>query len=331
MSGSLSTYEFLERQRDQATCGEYGHVFDGESSDCVCGRVNRETIHREGARRWNGGVFLDRLIREAPDTATVYPCTDPESILIRGLKPLDEAGPDDMTWLSLSRAKLGRMIMDPVGVIVVPTGFVGYRAARCVIECDDPKSVFAEIANRLFVDSAPTFGHQIHPTAVIGPNVTLGRSVVIGPHTAIANATIGDHVTIGANCAIGLPGFGFTAKGERFPHVGKVVIGNHVQIASNVCIDRGSLGDTVLKPYAKIDNLCHIAHNCVVGEHAFIIASTVLCGGVVIGEGAWVAPNSAIREQLTIGEHAVVGLGATVVRSVDAGTTVVGNPAKVLA
>jgi UDP-3-O-[3-hydroxymyristoyl] glucosamine N-acyltransferase len=180
---------------------------------------------------------------------------------------------------------------------------------------------------------------EIHPTAQVGQYVVLGKGVVIGAGSVILHhAVIGNEVQIGRNCVvksgavIGEDGFGFerTPTGEalRLPHIGRVVIGNDVEIGSLTTVCRGTLSDTVIEDGAKIDDHVHIAHNVHIGRHAFVIACAEVSGGVRVGERAWVAPNASIRNQLTIGSDAVVGLGSVVVKNVPPGTVVAGNPAK---
>ena len=180
---------------------------------------------------------------------------------------------------------------------------------------------------------------QVHPTARIGQHVVIGKGVVIGEGSVIYHhVVIGDEVQIGRNCVIksgaviGEEGFGFerapTGEALRLPHLGKVVIGDHVEIGSLTTVCRGTLADTVIKDGAKIDDHVHIAHNVHIGRHAFVIACAEVSGGVRIGERAWIAPNASVLNQLTIGDDAVVGLGSVVVKHVPAGTVVAGNPAK---
>ena len=150
----------------------------------------------------------------------------------------------------------------------------------------------------------------------------------------MANCTIAAGVRIGCNCTIGLPGFGYEKDQAgaywRFPHLGGVRIEADVEIGSNTCIDRGSLGDTVIGRGCKIDNLVHVAHNVVLGNNAVVIANTMLGGSVTIGAGAWVAPSVTIMNQATIGAGATLGLGAVVLKDVAPGQVIVGNPGKVL-
>ena len=107
------------------------------------------------------------------------------------------------------------------------------------------------------------------------------------------------------------------------------MIGDNVEIGANTCIDRGTLGDTVIEDGAKIDNLCHIAHNVHLKKNSVIIALSMIAGSCVVEEGAWVAPCSAVREGRTVGKNSLVGLGSVVVKDVPEDTVVMGVPAKV--
>ena len=182
---------------------------------------------------------------------------------------------------------------------------------------------------------------QIHPTAIIGKHVVLGQGVVVGEGSVIAHhVVIGDEVQVGKYCVIksgaviGEEGFGFERAPDgnavRLPHLGNVVIQDHVEIGSLTTVCRGTLADTVIDVGAKIDDHVHIAHNVHIGRHAFVIACAEVSGGVKIGERAWIAPNASILNQLTIGDDAVVGLGAVVRKNVASGAVVAGNPAKPL-
>lgn len=238
-------------------------------------------------------------------------------------------------WLSRAGA---------AAVVVCEAGHIS-SAGTTSLESSTPRLDFARILALLderigFVwsDADP----EIHPTARIGQHVVLGPGVRIGAHTEVGHhVVIGAEVKIGERCkiksgaVIGEEGFGFeretTGAAVRLPHIGTVCIGNDVEIGSLTTVCRGTLSNTLLDDGAKIDDHVHIAHNIHVGEHAFVIACAEVSGGVRIGKRAWIAPSATILNQLIIGEDAVVGLGAVVVRNVEAGVTVVGNPAKPLA
>lgn len=182
---------------------------------------------------------------------------------------------------------------------------------------------------------------EIHPTAIVGQNVVLGEGVRIGAGAVIMhNVVIGREVIIGDGCivkscaVIGEDGFGFEraddGRAQRLPHIGSVVIEDGVEIGSLTTVCRGTLGDTIIRRGAKIDDHVHIAHNVDVGEDAFVIACAEVSGGVRIGRQAWIAPNASIKNQVRIGAKSIVGLGAVVIKEVDDGAVVAGNPAKPL-
>ncbi len=217
-----------------------------------------------------------------------------------------------------------------------------------IVLADAPKKAFVDCLNVFFNESAEV---KIHPLAVIHPSAKIGQGTSIGPFTAIdENVTIGDNCTIGANShiqkgtsignrvvirsnvTIGNWGFGFvkdetTGANVNFPHYGNVVIEDDVQIGSSTCVDRGALGDTIIKKGVKIDNLVHVAHNVVIGENSLIIACTMIGGSTIIGDNCWVAPAVILRNGINIGNNSTLGMGCNVTKDVPANITVTGSPA----
>jgi UDP-3-O-[3-hydroxymyristoyl] glucosamine N-acyltransferase len=218
---------------------------------------------------------------------------------------------------------------------------------RTLILVSNPRLAFIRIMQRYFAERV-RFG--IHPTAVIDeeadihPNVSIGPSSYIGrcrigENTTIygnvyiyPNVRIGKNVIIHAGTVVGAAGFGYERndKGEleNFPHVGGVVIEDNVEIGSNASIDRGTLGNTIVGQGSKIDNLCHIAHNVVIGKHCAIIAQSMIGGSTRIGDYCWIAPCACLRDGIEIGRNAVIGMGSVVTRNVGDGQVVFGAPAK---
>lgn len=196
------------------------------------------------------------------------------------------------------------------------------------------ETVWPQVDQSVSVDAQISENVSLAPGVIIGSNVIIESGVQVGPNTVIANSIIKQGVSIGANCTIGLPGFGYeqdeTGRYWRFPHVGRVVIEENVEIGSNTCVDRGSIGDTIIHTGAKIDNLVHVAHNVEIGENSMIIANTMLGGSVKIAENVWVAPSVSIMNQVSIGVSSVLGLGAVVLKDVENHAVMVGNPAKLL-
>ena len=158
---------------------------------------------------------------------------------------------------------------------------------KFLIRVDNPKLAFIRVATALFTEK-PLAG--IHPSATVDKNAVIGENVYIGPNTIVGEAkignntvisgnvyignkiTIGNNVFINAGVVIGSEGFGYSRNNEgaleKFPHFGGVIIEDDVEIGANTCIDRGTLGNTIIKKGAKIDNLVHIAHNVIVGRNS---------------------------------------------------------------
>lgn len=175
----------------------------------------------------------------------------------------------------------------------------------------------------------------IADSAVIEDGVSIGEGTIIEHNVTIhQGSVIGANTIIRANSVIGAQGFGFEKSADgswfRFPHLGRVVIGNNVEIGAlnSVCV--GALDNTIINDGVKTDNLVHIAHNCQIGKNSILTACTELSGGVVLGEGVWMGPNSSTMQKVKIDDSAVVGLGSVVTKNVESGNTVAGVPAKVI-
>lgn len=178
-------------------------------------------------------------------------------------------------------------------------------------------------------DIAPTA--IIHPTVHIGPGVTIADGVKIGPNSVITNAIIGEGTSIGACTVIGGSGFGVAVSPAGailpVPHVGRVIIGGQVRIGSNVCIDRGQLGDTKIANECQIDNLVQIAHNCVLERGCILAGRVGLSGSCHIGEGVMMGGSAGLADHVTVGAGARLAAFAGVMHDVPAGETWSGIPA----
>jgi len=216
---------------------------------------------------------------------------------------------------------------------------------KTVIEVAKPRLEFARVAQELFPVAEHPTSSGVSPSARVGDgtvigvgsvieaDAVIGRNTIIGPHVVIrARSIIGDRVRIGPGSVIGEPGFGFERDEEgrpvRLPHYGRVRIGDDVEIGANTVVDRGVFTDTTIGAGSKIDSQVLVGHNVVVQDDALVIGGAVLCGGVHVGRGAWVAPSSTIMEKVRIGADSVIGIGATVVRDVPDGNTVMGPHAR---
>jgi UDP-3-O-[3-hydroxymyristoyl] glucosamine N-acyltransferase len=174
-------------------------------------------------------------------------------------------------------------------------------------------------------------GSVIGANAVIGPGVCIGRNCRIGPGVSIVCALIGDRVTILANSAIGQAGFGVAAGPSGtvdVPQLGRVILQDDVSIGALSAVDRGAFGDTTLGQGTRIDNFCHIGHNCTVGRHVVMAAYAGVSGSVTIGDGVMFGGRVGIADHRAIGQGARIAAGAAVLGDVPAGETWAGYPAK---
>lgn len=287
---------------------------------------------------------------------------------VRRVAPLAEAGSDDLAFVSRGKA-LKQAAASAAGCLLVPPEFDN-TPPRTVIRTADPRAAAARAILKLHPRVEPPPG--IHPTAVIGPGVLVGKGVYIGPLVSVGagvhigdgtsvgagsvlgdyvhigegctlhprvtvypEVVIGNHVVLHAGCVIGADGFGFVLHDgayEKFPQVGRVEIGDRVEIGANTCVDRAALGLTSIGEGTKLDNLVHIAHNCRIGKHVVIAAQTGLSGGVVVEDYAVIGGQVGIGDKARIESRAVLGSGSGVLTSkiVRGGQVLWGTPARPL-
>lgn len=259
---------------------------------------------------------------------------------ISGVSTLDDQRPGYLVFSKETDASLeGSIVVEPANKFT-DSANINYTS----IISENPRLDFIRLLDILATKtgfSTYEFKSKIHKSVSLGPNVVIESGCIIGENVIIeANTVIHSGTTIGANTrirscsSIGGDGFGFErlANGTpvKFPHLGGVDIGKNVEIGACAAIARGTLSNTIIDNYAKIDNLVHIAHNVHVKKGAFIIACAEVSGGVEVGEYAWLAPNSCTHQKIKIGDGAIIGLGAVVTKDVANKTIWAGNPAKKL-
>ncbi len=225
---------------------------------------------------------------------------------------------------------------------------------NCFILSDNPQLSYAKFATTFsqaqrkqeiewgyeLADGGYYVGHNvrigencyIEPNVVIGHNVKIGDNAIILSGCIIKNAVIGNNLVANEYAVIGANGFTMAENpdGEkiRIPSLGKVLIGDNVEIGAHDNISRGSGGDTIIEDSVKIDAKVHIGHDVFLGKNTEITAGAIIGGFVHTGEKAYIGINAVIRNRKSIGRNAFIGMGAVVTKSVDDNVTVVGNPAK---
>ncbi len=190
-----------------------------------------------------------------------------------------------------------------------------------------------QVAGGAIIGPGAKIGHGTYlaPRSVIGPGVTIGRDGFVGAHAHVGFALIGDRVKIYAGAVIGEPGFGAAAGPGGMvdlPQLGRVILQDGVTIGANSCVDRGSWDDTVIGENTKIDNLVQIAHNVVIGRNCVLAAHTGISGSVTVGDGCQFGGRVGVADHLNIGAGARLAASAGVMKSVPAGETWGGFPAR---
>ena len=202
------------------------------------------------------------------------------------------------------------------------------------ITCYPPVEDF-EMINGAFIGRTARIGKncRILPGAYIGGEVEMGDGCYIGTGTRLVGEVhIGNNVVIRENTVIGADGLSTdrddNGRALTMPQFGGVIIEDDVQIGALTVISRGAIDNTIIRRGSKIDNSTFISHNVVLGEDTFVVGETIMFGSSSTGSQAFISGNSTIRDGRHVGAKAIVGMGSVVVRNVEDGTVVKGNPAK---
>ena len=274
-------------------------------------------------------------------------------VRITGIAALDEAGPEDLTFLFSARY-LNRLSACRAGAVVVSPKFASALIGPGLI-AEQPRLAWARIATLLYVSEA---WPDIHPTAqideaaelglgvsigpnsivragaVLGPDVALGSGVVVGENVRIGDGSqihsnvvlyhqiqIGNQCIIHANAVIGADGFGFEfdpAAGHlvKIPQVYGVRIGDQVELGAGTTIDRGALTDTEVGAGVKIDNQVQIGHGTKIGAHTVISGATAIAGSTRIGQYCMIGGAVGIIDNLTICDRVEITAMSLVTQSI---------------
>lgn len=281
---------------------------------------------------------------------------------IEGVAPLKQASEAELSFFAdrryladLTGTRAGAVLLSPDHADRAPTGVarlvsrepqVGYaKAGLHLHEALHHSSADPKIhPSAQFED-----GVDLGPDVIVGPGVRIGRGTVVGAHAVIgagvqigrdcriaANVVIGhtlmgDRVRVLAGAVLGEAGFGI-AVGQGgaldMPQLGRVIVQDGVTIGANTCIDRGAYDDTVIGENTKIDNLCQIAHNVVLGRNCLLAAHTGISGSTVVGDNVYFGGRAGISDHIRIGSGAKIAAAAGVMKDVPAGEMWVGTPAR---
>jgi UDP-3-O-[3-hydroxymyristoyl] glucosamine N-acyltransferase len=284
--------------------------------------------------------------------------------VLKDVAPLDTAGPDHLTFLDNSKylgqlqatraaaafIRPDRTDAAPPGLtlLITPAPYHAYALAAQAFYPDPPP--VAGIAPCAVIDPTARLGVgcAVEPNAVIGPRAEIGRACLIGANAVIgAGCVLGNDVRVGANASlshcmigdrvriypgarIGQDGFGFAPDREhpiKVPQLGRVIIGDDVEVGANTTIDRGSGPDTVIGAGTMIDNLVQIGHNVQVGRGCVLVAQMGISGSSHLGDYVMVGGQVGIVGHLTIGSGARIAGQSGVTRDVAPNEAVMGSPA----
>ncbi|WP_340620941.1 UDP-3-O-(3-hydroxymyristoyl)glucosamine N-acyltransferase [Xenorhabdus siamensis] len=274
------------------------------------------------------------------------------NIVITGIAPMYSANSEQITFLSDSRYTEKLTECQAAAVVLREADLPHCKVAALVV--DNPYLAYARMAQ--IMDTTPRPAQDIHPSAVIAPEATLGRNVAIGANAVIESGVVlGDNVIIGAGCfigknvrigtgtrlwanvsvyhnveigeqcliqsgaVIGSDGFGYANdRGNwiKIPQLGTVMIGDRVEIGSCTTIDRGALDNTVIGNGVIIDNQCQIAHNVTIGDNTAIAGGVILAGSLKIGRYCMIGGASVINGHMEICDKVTVTGMSMVIRPI---------------
>ena len=302
-------------------------------------------------------IRLDELARTL--SAQVF---GNSAIEIRGINTIQDAGPDEICFLSsmkyaeklkssraaavlvqkqLPDSSMAQLVVANVdkALIMLMTMFApkltpqkGIHPAA-VVEAD------AQIDPTASVGPGAYIGHnvKIHARTIIGPNCSVGENTQIGADcrldanvTVYHNCKIGNFCIIQANTTIGSTGFGYSfieGRHQLIPHNGGVILEDGVEIGANTCVDRAKFGNTIIGAGTKIDNQVHIAHNVVIGKACLLAGQAGIAGSTQLGNGVVLAGGAGVSDNVAIGDRAIVGACALVTKDIESNEKVWGIPA----
>ncbi|MEJ0001537.1 MAG: UDP-3-O-(3-hydroxymyristoyl)glucosamine N-acyltransferase [Verrucomicrobiota bacterium] len=284
------------------------------------------------------------------------------TVSLTGVAAADSAREGDLTFAEKD-SYFAAAEQSQASAVLVPRGFES--SLKILIRVKDPRVALAKVLPLFFPSESP--GPGIHPSSVVHPTAQIDPRAHVGPHCIIesgvrlgprtvlignntigrdthigedvclhpsvviyAKTQIGNRVTIHAGTVIGSDGYGYVfdqGRHHKMLQIGNVLIGDDVEIGANAAIDRGALGSTSIGRGTKIDNLVHIAHNVIIGDHCLVMGQVGFAGSTRLGNYVVVASQSGIAGHLKIGNQATIGAKSGVMRDIPEGEVVLGYPA----
>jgi UDP-3-O-[3-hydroxymyristoyl] glucosamine N-acyltransferase len=284
------------------------------------------------------------------------------SVVLNAFAPADRAQAGDLTFAE-NPEYFNRAEQSAASAIIVDEDFA---SKKILIRVPNARIGFAKALTLFFPD--PILPASVHPTAVIAASAQVDPTAHVGPHcvihdkvrigarsilqggnhigagcllgddanlfpnvTVYARTEIGNRVRIHAGTVIGSDGFGYVQDNgihRKVPQIGNVIIRDDVEIGSNVSIDRGALGPTLIGKGTKIDNLVQIGHNVTIGEHCLVISQVGIAGSTKIGNYVILAGQAGLAGHLKIGNRVTIAAQAGVMTSIEDGEKWLGSPAQ---
>jgi len=275
------------------------------------------------------------------------------NILINSVASLESANKNSVSFFNNSKY-LSLLKNTKAALVILDRESSGYYVGARIV-ADNPYLYFAKISRLL--NPIKILKKEIHKSAIIHSTCKLGRDIYIGPNVIIeenvsiangvtihggviiesdnvigdnsiihpnvvlkTNTIIGKNCTIYAGAVIGSDGFGYAKDNDKWlaiPQIGKVVLGDNVDIGSNSTIDRGALDDTIISSGVKIDNLVQIGHNCIIGENTIIAGCVGIAGSAKIGKNCAIGGAAMILGHLSITDNVTISPGSMITRSIN--------------
>jgi UDP-3-O-[3-hydroxymyristoyl] glucosamine N-acyltransferase len=286
-----------------------------------------------------------------------------DEVLITGVNSVDSAQCGDIVFVDRPELLPSGEQSSAAALIVSP---LAKTSVKPIIVTEDPRLAFSKVLEFFAPERRTQPG--VHPTAVVGKNVTMGEGVSVGAHAFVGDNAIlerdvaihplayvgyeatvgenteihphvyiGDRVSLGSNCivhagaVIGSDGFGYlqTATGHRkIPQIGTVIIGDDVEIGANTTVDRATVSATVIGSGTKLDDAVHIAHNCIIGRNCLFAGQVALAGSTEIGDNVVMGGQVGVNDHVKICSNTMIGAQAAVMGDIQKPGVYSGYPAR---